>query len=305
MKQTAEKSDLRRVLRRLVASLVLAMLFVAVSIWHSTGLDVTHTDLPVANLPSALDGLRIAQITDLHSSQYGEGQVGLVDPIRAFQPDIIVLTGDFIDGNRPLTQPCVELARALVQIAPVYRVRGNHEYYQGFAATAEFDRTMAACGVRLLDNSSAVLSKGGSEYLLSGMDDVLRRGGDLAAVSDRDLAEYRTASDFENQILASRPSGSFPLRIMLCHRPYYRDLWQRDGYQVALSGHLHGLQVRLPMIGGVPLMANRYFPDADAGLYVRGDLALYPSRGLDTRSALHGIRLNNQPELALLTITRK
>jgi predicted MPP superfamily phosphohydrolase len=76
------------------------------------------------------------------------------------------------------------------------------------------------------------------------------------------------------------------------------------GFDAALCGHLHGLQVRLPVVGGIPLLASRYFPQADAGLYHFPGIQVYISRGLARQPGLRGLRINNPPELSVLTFVR-
>jgi uncharacterized protein len=300
------KKDIRTLLARLAVFLLLLAIYIAVSMRASTGLDITHTSLYIHNLPQGLDDLRIAQITDLHSSRFGDGQSELINAISEFKPDLIVITGDFIDGIHPDEEPCMELVRGLSPIAPVYRVRGNHEYYLDDTARATFDAEMAACGAILLDNQSVVLEKNNQRYLLSGMDDVTKLASEAHAKNvDSEQFFYETAEGFMSVIQKTMPYGDYPLKIMLSHQPHYWQVWQESGYDLALCGHLHGWIARQPMLGGLLRMSSKYFPEEDAGLYDKQGMLLYISRGLDNMKSWRNIRMNNKPELAMFTISAK
>jgi uncharacterized protein len=298
--------DIRRIVVRLVFCIVLLFVYAACAGLASRGLEVTHTALPVSGLPQALDGLTIVQITDLHSSRFGEGQSELIGAVRDAKPDLIVITGDFIDGVWPDPAPCEELVRGLAAIAPVYRVRGNHEYYLGSQALAAFDAGMAAEGAVLLVNNALALEKNGVSYLLGGMDDVAKNAYDPnLETMDREQFEQETAQGFMADLAQNTPAGQYPLKIMLCHQPPFWQLWRDAGYDIALCGHLHGWVARLPGIGGVLRNPSRYFPEEDAGLYDKQGIMVYISRGLNNRLNWRNLRMNNKPELSVLTVTRK
>lgn len=302
----AGRGDLAAIAIRLSALLALAAVYAVIAGRASAALDVSRTTIAVPGLPQGLEGLRIAQISDLHSSRYGDGQSELVRAVADFRPDLIAVTGDFIDGNRPDAGPCEELLRGLGGIAPVYWVRGNHEYYLDPASRAGFEADAAALGAVLLDNGVAVLQKNGVSFLLAGMDDVYARHGDPREKTvGRAQFAMETAEGFMRTLDSRMPQGDFPLRVMLCHQPHYWRLWREDGFDLALCGHLHGWMIRLPGIGGLLRNPSRYFPEEDAGLYEKDGMALYISRGLETGLSYRNLRMNNPPELALVEIKGK
>jgi uncharacterized protein len=299
--------DFRTIAFRLAAFIVLLALFVVLGLQNSQGLEVSRTELPIAGLPDALQGLRIAEIADLHSSRFGDGQSQLIDTIRKFKPDLILIAGDFIDGVTPDGEPCAELVKGLVPLAPVYRVRGNHEYYLDADTASAFDARMAASGAILLDNQSVALSRNGQGYLLAGMNDVTKYASDPRRTrANLQQFDMETTIGFMADIQAGLPAGDFPLKIMLCHQPQFWQVWQEAGYDIALCGHLHGWLVRIPGIGGLirprPVL---YFPEEDSGLYNKQGLLEYISRGLDTQKRLGNLRLNNKPELSLFEVVGK
>lgn len=300
---------LRRILcnlwLRLALCAVFAGAFVVQGYLNSRQVEVTHTSIAIQGLPAGLQGLKVVQISDLHSTLYGAGQEELLSLIRAEEPDIIALTGDFVDGYHPNEDNCVTLAKGLTDIAPVFRIRGNHEYYQSGIATQDFDRKMADAGVRLLENEALVLRRNGTPWLLAGLDDIMRLDGDMARDKlwfwQREAYDAQSEAHFARQLSQRMPEGEYGLRLMLSHRPYYWQIWADMGFDAALTGHLHGLQVRVPRVGGVALLGSSYFPQADCGLYSLAGIQVYISRGLARQSGLRGLRINNRPELAVLT----
>jgi predicted MPP superfamily phosphohydrolase len=299
-------SDKKAILVRLAIAAALAAGYAAAAHAASAGLEVSRISVPVAGLPAELDGLRIAEVADLHSSWYGADQSGLVQPIADFRPDIVALTGDFIDGKRPDAAPCEALVRALASIAPVYLIMGNHEHYLDDADLASFVSDMEACGARVLVNAAAIFEKNGAQCLIAGMDDTARFLKDLRMGPSEKLAyEKEIASGFMAEIEASAPEGDYPFKLMLCHEPQYWQFWRDGGYGLALCGHLHGWIFRAPGIGGVLRRPSPFFPEADAGLYDKDGVMAYISRGLDNRNVLSNFRMNNRPELALITVARE
>jgi predicted MPP superfamily phosphohydrolase len=276
-------SGIKAILIRLATAALLSAVYIALARAASADLDITHTSIVVAGLPDELDGLRIAQISDLHSSRFGEGQEELVDAIKGFQPDIIAVTGDFIDGIRPDAAPCEALVRGLAPVAPVYIVMGNHEYYLDADSLAAFRNAMENCGAHILVNQTAVLARNGKEYLLAGMDDMARfaQGGSITA---REQAAMEAARGFMDEIGRNAPEGGFPLKIMLCHEPHYWQVWRDAGYDIALCGHLHGWIFRAPGVGGILRKPSMYFPEEDAGLYGRTGCGCISAGGWTARS---------------------
>jgi uncharacterized protein len=299
-------SDRKVILFRGTAVLLLAIAGAVVAHANSKGLDISHTSIAIAGIPAELDGLHIAQVSDLHSSWFGEGQIELVDAIGDFKPDIIAVTGDFIDGINPDSAPCIALVRGLALIAPVYIIMGNHEYYLDEGKFAAFMEEMQDSGAIVLINRAVTLERRGENYLLSGMDDVTRfQGNPRANEIGREQYAMEIAEGFMAQLRQNEPEGDFPLKIMLCHQPPYWQLWRDGGYDLALCGHLHGWIARLPGIGGLLRKPSMYFPEEDAGLYDKQGILVYISRGLDNQNTLSNFRMNNKPELALIEITSR
>lgn len=106
---------------------VLCLLAVPVCRWQNDGLMLTRYTAALPGLPEELEGLTLVQVSDLHSKRLGEGQELLLNTISQAKPDVILLTGDLVDGRHPELEPALELARGAAALAPTYYVTGNHE----------------------------------------------------------------------------------------------------------------------------------------------------------------------------------
>jgi predicted MPP superfamily phosphohydrolase len=189
---------------------------------------VVDVDVPIANLPAALQGFTIAQITDIHVGPTIKRNYlqAIVDAVNALQADMIAVTGDLVDGSvRELaahTQPLAELTAR----HGVYFVTGNHEYYSGERAwTAELRRL----GLKVLLNEHVVLHHDDARLVIAGVTDFSSQHFDPAHRSDPAAA------------LAGAPADAQP-RILLAHQPRSAPAAADAGYQLQISGHTHGGQ---------------------------------------------------------------
>jgi predicted MPP superfamily phosphohydrolase len=187
-------------------------------------------EVPVrlARLPRQLSGLSIAQITDLHIGRtIGEEEVRrVVAATNALRPDVIALTGDFVDGSVRMLEAAVAPLTALSARYGVYFVTGNHEYYSGAAAWVEH---LGRLGIRVLRNERVEIGDRGASIDLAGIDDwrsagmVPGHGPDLAAaVAGRD------------------PDRSL---VLLAHQPRGVEAAAQAGVELQVSGHTHGGQI--------------------------------------------------------------
>lgn len=244
-------------------------------------LQPTRTVVSCPNLPEAFDGFRVVQLSDLHGRQFGQDNRMLLRDIENMQPDIIAVTGDFLDEDREIPQSLVLLCE-LCAIAPTFFVTGNHEWsltdVQGFFADVR------ATGATILENQGLLLEKNGQSILLGGVHD---------PCGFRDQPDPWTVGRS-----LRRAVGPDTFFLLLAHRNETADFWAGTQADLVLAGHAHGGLVRLPYLGGlVPRHGQR---GHDAGLYQSETTQLYVSRGLGGR----GLRLFNRPELALLVLRK-
>ena len=129
------------------------------TLWGNTALEVNEYEIVSDRIPQGFDGFRIAQISDLHNTEFGEGNVKLIELLSQTNPDIIVIAGDLIDSRHTDIEIALEFARRAVQISPVYYVSGNHE-----ARVAEYEDLkigLVKAGVVILENQKVQITRDG------------------------------------------------------------------------------------------------------------------------------------------------
>jgi predicted MPP superfamily phosphohydrolase len=238
-------------------------------------------------LPESFDGFRVVQLSDLHMADYGEKLYGL---IRAQEPDIIVMTGDFLNrralaGDENQTEKLRPILTAIAEIAPCYFVSGNHDWASG--EIRELAALLSETGVRYLRNEFVLLERNGAEIALAGVEDP---NGPADMVKPDALA----------QLIAQSYPDTFTL--MLAHRNDFLTKYPALPVDVVLCGHAHGGIVRLPLVGGLLGTENNLFPKYDAGLFNEGAYDMILSRGLS--NYIFEPRFLNNPELVTLILKK-
>ena len=234
-------------------------------------LEVTRTVVPVAGLPPALAGLRVGLITDLHRSLFvsHDDIAHAVTRLMAETPDLIVLGGDYVTyGDRTYVGPSAEALDPLAAPHGVFGILGNHDDDHDMPAA------LGRNGVEVLKDARTRLRIRNETVDLVGIRYWTRRQIDIAALT-RDAA---------------------PTTILLAHDPRRLTEAAALGVPLVLSGHTHGGQVVLPVLG--PIAAQK-FPVV-AGIGRRDRTTLFVSRGVGTIYV--PVRINCPPEVALLTL---
>jgi len=274
-----------------IAVLLILGVGFAVAVRDNTALMVSNYQVSSEKLPEEFDGFRIAQISDLHNAEFGEENIELTILIEQNKPDIIVLTGDFIDSNRTDVNVAVSFAKKAVEIAPVYFAAGNHEE-RAYDSFVELQEQLETCGVHVLRNNSIIINRNGAEIQICGVDDpafAQRRNPYSDANREVELAIK----------LAAQPDL---YTVLLSHRPELFEIYVESGADLVFSGHAHGGQFRLPFVGGVVAPGQGLFPEYDAGVFEENGTAMVVSRGLG--NSIIPLRVNNRPELVVVTLNR-
>ena len=255
--------------------------------WGNIALELNTYTMSSRGLPDAFDGYRIAQVSDLHNAEFGDGNQRLLDMLREAEPDMIAITGDLIDSRKTNIAVALAFAEEAVRIAPCYYVSGNHE-----ARVLEYRELKAgleAAGVTVLDDARVEIEIFGKSITVIGVNDPSFHADYLtsdAAVMDRKLSEL------------SSEGASFT--ILLSHRPELFDTYAAHEMDLVLTGHAHGGQFRLPLIGGLIAPNQGLFPKYDDGLYSEGNTNMIVSRGLG--NSVIPFRFNNRPEVVLIEL---
>jgi predicted MPP superfamily phosphohydrolase len=242
-------------------------------VYGRVDLQVTRATLPVRGLPPALAGLRIGMLTDIHRSRWmsSEDVAAAAAMLMNERPDLIVLGGDYVTwGNRRYVAPAAEALAPLDAPNGVFGILGNHDDDHDMPAA------LGRNGVVVLRDARTRVRVRNESIDLVGVRFWTKRQSDIAALV-RDSA---------------------PMTILLAHDP--RRLTEAAALNIplVLSGHTHGGQVVLPLVGAV---AASKFPVV-AGIGTRGETTMFVSRGIGT--VYVPVRVNCPPEIALLTLQR-
>jgi len=219
---------------------------------------VVDVAVRIENLPAALDGLTIAQITDIHVGPTIKGGYvrRIVERVNALKPDIVAITGDTVDGKVARLARHVEPLGDLRARDGVFLVSGNHEYYSGID---EWMQKFRDFGLHPLMNEHAVIERDGAALVLAGVNDFM-----AAAMKPEHASDPAAALD---------GSPKDAPKVLLAHQPRSADAAEAAGFDLQLSGHTHGGQF-WPWNHFVR-MQQPY----TAGLHRHGHLQVYTSRG--------------------------
>jgi len=257
------------------------MLLVGVGVWRAVRVpDVRSIEITLPQLPAAFDGYRLVQLTDLHASRLLQRpwMAAVVAKANALQPDLMLLTGDMVDGSVADRIDDVAPLRELRAPDGVFAIPGNHEYYSDYRPwIAHFE----SLGLKVLRNEHVRISQGDAAITLAGITDP------AAARFGMSVPDIDTA-------LAGVPPDTTV--ILMSHRPSGAEKHARAGASLQLSGHTHGGQIA--GLHWVTQWANQGFV---SGLYTVGTMQLYVSNGAGLWNGLP-IRLGRPAEITEITL---
>lgn len=276
---------------KMILCTLTALLFVLIiwTIWGNTALTVNTITISNSRIPTSFSGFKIAQVSDLHNAEFGENNARLLKLLSKNEPDIIVITGDLIDAQHTNIDIALNFVKEAIQIAPVYYVTGNHE-----ASLSQYDRLkdgLESVGVSVLDDRVVELERDGEKITLIGLSDP-----DFTIKSDV-FEEVPAMVSTKLKDLISNKSG---YTILLSHRPELFQSYADCNVDLVFSGHAHGGQFRLPLIGGLIAPNQGLFPKYDAGLYSDQNTNMIVSRGIG--NSIIPFRFNNRPEIVLVEL---
>jgi predicted MPP superfamily phosphohydrolase len=221
--------------------------------------DITDQRIWLNGLPEAFRGFRILQLSDIHHSRFFpvDRVARMIELSNRLQPDLVALTGDFVTYSRASIEPIAEMLGDLEARAGVVAVLGNHDFRVG-AATIE--RALSRRGIEVLRNRHILLRKGGAVLPVAGVDD------------------YHYGADPERALMGI-PQGS--PTVLLAHNPRLLGTLACHGVSLVLSGHTHGGQVNLPLLGTIYGRSPERLR-FKIGWDRLGDTQIYVSRGIGT-----------------------
>lgn len=219
---------------------------------------LTSLNLSIPKLPEAFNGFRIVQFSDLHVGPTIKRSFveSVVADIQSLQPDLIVFTGDMVDGSVAWLQDDVAPLRALAAPHGVWFVTGNHEYYSG---VTPWMKEVSRLGMNVLHNEHQIISQDGNRIVLAGVTDWSGGGFSKDHTSNPAQAIHNAPED--------------AIRILLAHQPKTIFEAARVGFDVQLSGHTHGGQF-FPW-NYLAMLNQPYI----TGLQQHGNTQIYINRG--------------------------
>lgn len=267
----------------IIICLVIVLLIVLLVLDSGCRMVTSEYTVSSHNLPGSFEGFTIVQLSDLHGRIFGKDSARLVKKTAARKPDIIVITGDMVDENTGDLTEIESLLRQLRDIAPVYYVSGNHEWWAG--CLPELETVFARQEVRYLKNEYVLLEQGGEAIALLGVEDP---NGPAAMAKPTELVEALEAEEGEG------------FRVLLGHRNYWREAYPELDVDLIFCGHAHGGIVRLPFLGGLVGSNFDLFPKDVDGTAESGRYTMVVSRGLGNSVPVP--RFLNNPELVVVKL---
>jgi predicted MPP superfamily phosphohydrolase len=258
-----------------------ALILAAIGVWQAVRVpDVRALDIVLERLPAEQDGLRLVHLSDLHASRLLQGawQREVVNKVNALNPDLIVISGDLVDGTP---------ANRAVDVAPwrdfkarlgVLAAPGNHEYYSNYTA---WMAAFGELGLRMLSNQHVVIEDKGRALVVAG-------------TTDRNAARFGLPTPDIKAALAGAPKDAVVL--LLAHQPREAPKNAEAGVDLQLSGHTHGGQ-----IVGLHLIVQKVNAGFVSGLYRVGAMRLYVSNGTGLWNGFP-VRLGRPSEITLITL---
>ena len=184
----------------------------------------------------------------------------------------------------------MQFAAQAVEIAPCYYVTGNHESRLTKQAYQEFETAIYESGVHVLHDEEVVVEREGYSISIVGVDDIsfAQRYGRTGCVGESDkLSELFSATEY---------------KILLSHRPELFPIYVDANVDLVFAGHAHGGQFRFPFIGGIFAPNQGFFPEYDAGVFIKDGTNMVVSRGIG--NSIFPLRFNNRPELIVVELSK-
>jgi uncharacterized protein len=237
------------------------------------------------------ESIKIVLISDLHSTIFGKNQSVLINKIKNIAPDIIVLCGDIFDDKVPMKGTQLLLS-GIKGIAPIFYVTGNHEYYSRNIQGIKDE--ISSFGVIILSDTYTIIEIKETKIVIAGIEDPDKKRYETTDYNQKESMEkaFRELDEIKNY------------KILLAHRPESIEYYKKFSFDLILSGHTHGGQVRIPtFINGLYAPNQGLFPKYAGGVYTHKNLTHIISRGLSINLILP--RIFNPPELVIVMIESK
>lgn len=252
----------------------------------------TNYVLTSANI---IEPIRIVHLSDVHNREYGKENQTLIEAVSISKPDLIFITGDSVSSKDKEVTPAVTLVEALVKIAPVYFSYGNHDLNNDALYNRNLGAMLEEAGAKVLNFEYEDIEIKSQKIRIGGFYG-FGFGESYMETGDADSEEYNYLKEFQEADCYT---------MLLAHLPVawleYNGLEEWD-IDCIFSGHSHGGQIVLPILGPVIAPDQGWFPDRVSGHFTAetGKTQMIVSRGLGDSVSVP--RINNEPEVVVVDV---
>lgn len=295
-----------------VAIIVVLVLF---NVYQNHNVSVEEYSIDSIKIPPSFESFKIVQVSDLHSVTDVVFASKLLESIKEQSPGMIVITGDLLDSTiyseessalqnndsaSIAGQATIDFISQIIAVAPVYFVYGNHEMVLlDDPNNNSFKVALEELGVIFANNRALLFKKDSAAINILGIQDPATLYKDPVFKNSGETSLERTKAMMD---AVTKNINETLFTVLLAHRPEFFDVYSTYPVDLALTGHAHGGQMRMPFIReGLYAPNQGFFPDYTSGLYTKGSFSMIVGRGLG--NSIIPFRVFNGPELVVITLT--
>ena len=271
--------------------------------YETESLEITKYEIENEKIPKEFNNFKIVQISDLHNKSFGKGNKRLLEKIDSQNPDIVVITGDLVEGDNKDFDVALNLIDELLKKYKVYHIIGNHEQKSLIKKHKELYKTyfdkLYKKNIVNLDNEKIRIKKDGKYINIYGL--IIPLEYYPYFFKNYKNKNMQLKQDFINNKLGEINIDEY--NILLAHTPFFFEDYEKYGVDLVLSGHVHGGIIRLPKVGGLLSPNREFFPKYDFGKYIKNNTTMLLSKGLGGSKVL--IRFACKPEIVSITLKSK
>ena len=271
--------------------------------YETESLEITKYEIENEKIPKEFNNFKIVQISDLHNKSFGKDNKRLLETIDSQNPDIVVITGDLVEGDNKNFDVALNLIDELLKKYKVYHIIGNHEQKSLIKKHKELYKTyfdkLYKKNIVNLDNEKIKIKKDGKYINIYGL--IIPLEYYPYFFKNYENKNMKLEQDFINNKLGEINRDEY--NILLAHTPFFFEDYEKYGVDLVLAGHVHGGIIRLPKVGGLLSPNREFFPKYDFGKYIKNNTTMLLSKGLGGSKVL--IRFACKPEIVSITLKSK
>lgn len=271
--------------------------------YETESLEITKYEIENEKIPKEFNNFKIVQISDLHNKSFGKDNKRLLETIDSQNPDIVVITGDLVEGDNKDFNIALNLIDELLKKYKVYHIIGNHEQKSLIKKHKQLYKTyfdkLYKKNIVNLDNEKIRIKKDGKYINIYGL--IIPLEYYPYFFKNYENKNMKLEQDFINNKLGEINRDEY--NILLAHTPFFFEDYEKYGVDLVLAGHVHGGIIRLPKVGGLLSPNREFFPKYDFGKYIKNNTTMLLSKGLGGSKVL--IRFACKPEIVSITLKSK